>query len=175
MSFKGFGDQLHILDAKLEMFEKAQDLWGTLIHEGFEVPKSKNKPLVLQYLKSVISDLKITSVSKMGWITDNQFICPSFCVTKEKMDKQFLLDSNVTNLGFEKKGDLKGWQDNVCRYAKNNDMLILSSCASFAGSLLKFINQPCVAVNFVGKSSTGKTTNLIFASSTCGNPQQYKK
>lgn len=167
-----FGD-FHVLDIGMEQFRNTSDIWKILGKAGFEVPDLKNEKLVLKYLKSNIPGQRITSVSKIGWISDKQFISPSFHVTKEKTDNHFSLDSKIRNVGFKIKGELKEWQDNICKYCEGNDILVLAICSAFSGTLLRFTNQSCTVAHLVGKSSIGKTSALAVAASIWGDSQQF--
>jgi putative DNA primase/helicase len=167
-----FGD-FHVLDIGMEQFRNTSDLWKILGKAGFEVLDLENEKLVLKYLKSNTPKQRITSVSKIGWISDKQFICPSFHVIKEKTEDHFSLDSKIRNVGFKIKGELKEWQDNICKYCEGNDILTLAICAAFSGTLLRFTNQSCSVAHLVGKSSIGKTSALAVAASIWGDSRQF--
>ena len=167
-----FGD-FHVLDIGMEQFRNTSDIWKILGKAGFEVPDLQNEKLVLKYLKSNTPKQRITSVTKTGWITDNQFICPSFYVAKNEKNDHFSLDSKVRNVGFKIKGELKEWQDNICKYCEGNDILVLAVCCAFSGILLRFTNQSCTVAHLVGKSSIGKTSALAVAASVWGDSRQF--
>ncbi len=167
-----FGD-FHVLDIGMEQFRNTSDFWKILGKAGFEVLDLKNEKLVLKYLKSNAPNQRITCVTKTGWITDTQFICPSFYAAKDETNEHFSLDSKVRNVGFKIKGEIKEWQNNICKYCEGNDILTLAICVAFSGTLLRFTNQSCSAAHLVGKSSIGKTSALAVAASIWGDSRQF--
>lgn len=169
--FKNAFGAFHVLDIGMEQFRNTSDIWKILGKAGFEVPELKNEKLVLKYLKSNAPNQRITSVTKTGWITDNQFICPSFYANETS--EHFSLDSKIRNVGFKIKGELKEWQDNICKYCKGNDILTLAICVAFSGTILRFTNQSCTVAHLVGKSSIGKTSALAVAASVWGDSRQF--
>jgi uncharacterized protein (DUF927 family) len=65
-------------------------------------------------------------------------------------------------------GDLRDWQQHVAKPAGKSSPLRVSISAAFAASLLRKLNMDSFAINWVGKTSEGKTLALRVAASVAG-------
>lgn len=77
-------------------------------------------------------------------------------------------------------GTFEEWQKNVASYARGNDLMTLSLCMAFGSVFLRhFLEIRPIIMNFHGKSTGGKSTNLNVAASVFGwdgdNPEGYFK
>ena len=69
---------------------------------------------------------------------------------------------------YEARGSLKDWQDGVGALASGHALPVLAISAALSGPLLHLAGQEAGGVNFVNRSSCGKTTLLQMAASIYG-------
>jgi putative DNA primase/helicase len=109
----------------------------------------------------------------VGWIGDDSFVCPSFS-TSQNEKSSFSLVSNTKTSGFAKRGTLAEWTQNVSTLCEGNKILTLALCVGLSGVLLRRLKHFNTAIiNFIGKSSIGKTTALHVAASVWGEPKKF--
>lgn len=163
IEFKDMDGEIQFIDIPSENLVEIKETRKTLIRAGFD---QSCTPKVIKYLISATQKKRFTLINRTGWINDNEYICPSFTVHKSD---GYFLDDNMNSCGFAQKGSLKDWKENICKHCDGNNNLTFALCIGLASTLLKFF--PTVGttiVNFVGKSSTGKTTALKVAASLWG-------
>ena len=84
------------------------------------------------------------------------------------MREAIVLQARTAHNPFARKGTQEEWRDSVGTLAQGNSRLMLALCAAFAPPLLHPCGLESGGFNFVGASSTGKTTALLAASSVWG-------
>jgi putative DNA primase/helicase len=80
------------------------------------------------------------------------------------------LSSQVHTLPFAASGTLQEWKTQVAAKCVGNTRCVFAVAASLASTLLHGLQRDCIGFNFVGQSSTGKTTLLRLATSVFGGP-----
>ena len=150
---------------------KMQETLQLLGDHGFCL--SCEQRCLMKYLRSAKPFKRITEIKRMGWINDTAFICPSFLISKDKTKFFSLEDHCKESTGFEEQNTLSEWKENICVLCEGNAISSLALCVGLSGILLKKLNLSPFIVNFVGRSSIGKTTALYVASSLWGNPKEY--
>jgi putative DNA primase/helicase len=71
---------------------------------------------------------------------------------------------------FRVRGTLAGWRDKVAALCVGNSRLTFAASCAFAGPLMRPAGLDSGGMNFVGKSSTGKTTVMRIPASVYGGP-----
>jgi putative DNA primase/helicase len=87
----------------------------------------------------------------------------------DELDETIVLQVATPHNPFRVGGTLDGWRDSVGAWAQGNSRVMLALCASLAGPLLEPSGMESGGFNFVGGSSTGKTTALVASGSIWGN------
>lgn len=133
----------------------------------FIAPSAKARTQFNSFLLQVKSPNRARATQRVGW-HGNSFVLPDDCFGADQRDMLLLQSATAHEHAFRQKGDLKGWQENVARYAVGNSRLVVAISAAFAGPLI----GPCSAegggLHFRGASSTGKSTALLMAGSVWG-------
>jgi len=171
LEFKDMAGEKCITDINSNKVRKIEDLINDLTLKGLcpVIESSKFKKYVYQSVENRETINRYIEVNQTGWIGED-FVCPSFCFSKNI--NYIYEDKN--NSGYEQRGSFEEWQTNVSELCKGNSALIFGISEAFAAPLLKFfpsINS--MIFNFVGKSSTGKTTVARLSSSVWGNYKNY--
>ena len=82
--------------------------------------------------------------------------------------ERIVLQVRTAHNPFRVGGTLEGWQSTIGTLARGNSRVMLPVCASLASLLLEMSGQESGGFNFIGGSSTGKTTALVAAGSVWG-------
>ncbi len=173
LEFKDMAGEKCIIDVDSNKVRKTEDLINDLTLKGLcpVIESSKFKKYVYQSVENREAIKRYIEVKQTGWI-DEDFVCPSFCFSKNI--NYIYEDKN--NSGYEQRGSFEEWQTKVSELCKGNSALIFAISEAFAAPLLKFFPSINSTIfNFVGKSSTGKTTVARLASSVWGNYKNYVK
>lgn len=81
-------------------------------------------------------------------------------------------DVKVKDPAAETAGTIEEWQQHMARYCKGNSRLMFAASAAFAAPLLHVLGAEGGGFNFVGNSSTGKSTAVMLAASVYGLPSK---
>jgi putative DNA primase/helicase len=139
--------------------------FAALYDHGFNIPPAqRGRFLHLVSLAASSTTARVCCVPHVGWheladgsaffaLPDQTFGAP------EGEEIVYQPQWNERPL-YRLKGTLKGWQDNVARYAVKNSRLAFALAAGFAGPLLYLTNEEGGGVHFHGRSSIGKTRLL---------------
>jgi putative DNA primase/helicase len=90
------------------------------------------------------------------------------CKSVWSVSEQIVLQSQTASNPFLVAGTLAGWQSTIGEWSRGNSRLMLALCAGFAAPLLFVSGEESGGYNFVGKTSSGKTTALVAAGSAWG-------
>ena len=173
LEFKDMAGEKCILDVSTNKVRKTEDLINDLTLKGLcpVIESPKFKKYVYQFIENREKISRYIEVKQTGWI-DEDFVCPSFCISK---DINYIYEEK-NNSGYEQNGNFKEWQTKVSEFCKGNSALTFGMCLAFSAPLLKFFPSINTTIfNFVGKSSTGKTTVARLSSSVWGNYKNYIK
>lgn len=173
LEFKDMSGEKCILDINNNKVRKIEDLINDLTLKGLcpAIESPKFKKYVYQFIENREKLSQYIEVKQTGWI-DEDFVCPSFCISK---DINYIYEER-NNSGYERNGSFEEWQTKVSEFCKGNSALTFGMCLAFSAPLLKFFPSINTTIfNFVGKSSTGKTTVARLSSSVWGNYKNYIK
>ncbi len=126
----------------------------------------KGPELVHRYLTSFEPSRRLLGVPCTGW-HNNVFVLPERILPDAKKREVILLNP-PRQTPYTQSGTLDEWKKLIALHAKGNSRLILALCAACAGPLLHLLGQESGGFNFMGASSTGKTTALLMAASVWG-------
>jgi putative DNA primase/helicase len=154
----------------MEMLSGRGDLLhATLLNMGLNLNTSgKAKNLLSQYIQLAEPDKKAVCVDRVGWF-EGCYVLPNETLGDTKGREILLQTAHPDGLGFEQKGTLKDWQENVAKFAVENSRLAFAISASFAAPLLEYFGIEGGGFHFRGESSQGKTISLYTAGSVWGN------
>ena len=139
-----------------------------LADEGWSgAPGSKAKNLVALYLSTYRTNRRIRCVPRSGW-HDGVYVAPDATIGQPSNNERIVLQVQSSHNPFITGGTLEAWQSTVSTWAKGNSRLVLALSASLAAPLLEMAGQESGGFNFMGQSSTGKTTALVVAGSVWG-------
>lgn len=164
ISFDDMDGKRRYIDIPCKILLETRETQKLLADSGFS--KRWCTVNVVNYLKSAEPAKRMLQINRTGWISDTEYICPSFTVPTR--DNYFLL-GDTNNYGFAKRGDFKGWQERICKNCEGNHILTFALCVGLSGVLLRFFpTLSTTIINLVGKTSIGKTTALRVSASLWG-------
>ncbi|MDR1947251.1 MAG: DUF927 domain-containing protein [Desulfovibrio sp.] len=182
--------------SKSMLVGKDASAWlGRLADEGWcGAPGNATRNKLALYLSSYRTKRRILCVPRTGWM-QGAFVFPDATIRNtagraghaghtnndkvlnpsgakpdvlDVLDETIVLQVATPHNPFRVGGTLDGWKTAIGQWARGNSRLALALCASLAGPLLEPSGMESGGFNFVGGSSTGKTTALVAAGSVWG-------
>ncbi|WP_392338123.1 DUF927 domain-containing protein [Loktanella salsilacus] len=168
---KNEAGQIHEFVMSAKDISKVAKLVDELHDRGLHIDGDKaNRSAVSNMLMNWKPTETVLLTEKVGWADDTYktfLLADGSAVGRQKAIYLPILPlfslKNVL-----KRGSLDTWKDTVARRADGNSVLIAAISLAFAGPLLRIIGRNGFGIHFKGKSSTGKTTALIAATSVWG-------
>lgn len=142
------------------------DFRRILMSMGLRIaPGGKARQHLATYVQTARVKDRAVCTDKTGWYGDT-FVLPDESVgeTGERVLLQVLCEPPK----MREAGTLDQWREHVAAPCVENSRLLLAVSAAFAAPLLAVTGFEAGGVNFVGASSTGKTTALAAAASVWG-------
>ncbi len=140
-----------------------------LMAQGLQIaPGSKARNLLAVYVQIARVDKRATATGKAGW-HGHCFVLPDQTIGDGA--DGVLLQTVGEPVRMTQAGTVDSWQREVAMYCVGNAWLAFAVSAAMAPPLLAISGDESGGVNFVGSSSTGKTTALRVASSVWGGDQ----
>lgn len=144
--------------------------FSPLIAGGYTVDPAQ-AALIKKYLATYPVRERARIATKTGWIEESVFVLPDAAIGGKEGEKIIL--SAGAGAAYRQGGTLEEWKK-LAELAKDNSRLIFALSAALAGPLLYITGQESGGFNFVGASSTGKSTALRLAASVWGGPEHVK-
>ena len=157
---------LHVNDAALH--GDPASLCSTLADMGLHIDRAYQRPFV-SYLGGCKTESRVTIVKRTGWHDiggGTVFVLPDETIGPHGAET-VILDASATG-PYERKGNLKGWQENIAKPAGEHLLCVLAISTALAGVLLHLAGQEGGGVHFWGGSSKGKTTVLQIIATVWG-------
>lgn len=129
----------------------------------------KARSYLAKLLSSVIPHERARCVENVGWI-GNSFVLPDSVIGDENEELIVLQGGNISN-PFKTKGTLDGWQQTIGTWCRGNSRLMFAVSIALAATLLNVLGAEGGAINFFGRSSSGKTTILKSGMSVWGESE----
>ncbi|HZZ04324.1 DUF927 domain-containing protein [Paraburkholderia sp.] len=164
----------HIWAMPMELLKgDGADMRGELARLGLDIaPGYKARNKLIEYITNARPDERARCVTRTGW-HQHVFVLPDRTIGKAS--ERVLFQSDTFQRQYEQAGTLADWQSHVASYCVGNSRLLVAVSAAFAAMLLRPAEQESGGLNFVGPSSTGKTTALYVASSVYGGASYLQR
>lgn len=160
------------MPSRMIVSSKEDDIISQLKCSGVNIG-FKKESLLIQYLSTTNPSDSLICSSSTGWNGGNN---ASFIMPDKTLGYQGAIFQNEEishEVGISSSGTLREWQFNVAKYAKGNDIILLSIAVGLSGSLLKLIGGENSITNLRGQSSKGKTTCFNVGASISGKPGEF--
>lgn len=159
--------QLHRWAMPLSMLSRDDSTWHSTLADGgwIGAPGRKNRQSIATYLATSRPKARVRCVERTGW-HGPVYVFPDEVVGST--GEMVVLQHEVAESVYRRGGTLEGWQECLATLAQGNSRLVLAISAAFAAALLEVAGKESGGLNFVGGSSTGKSTALHAAGSVCG-------
>ena len=144
---------------------------------GLEImPYKQSRDLLNQYI--LMSKPKKTAlcVDSLGWYQNfSAYILPDRTIGSTG-NERIVFQSEAINIrsSMKENGNSEECQE-VFALCTGNSRLVMAVCTAFAAPLVELIGAESGGFNFVGGSSTGKTTALYVAASVYGDPNYLNR
>ena len=178
LCFKSNGNQEEITEAILQGEIASAETFKNLRNKGLEINYvTKYHPFLANYISSkTITATKWRIVSSSGW-KNGAYIYPNGEIIGEMDNKQplFLRNQPINADLFNQSCTLVEWRENVAKYAKGNDLIILSLLFALTAPVLKIVNAPHFGIHIYGDSSKGKSICSHIANSVYGHGKDLER
>jgi putative DNA primase/helicase len=151
---------------------KGSEVLAKLVDHGLQLgPDRKSKPLLLNLLQQSKPSLRMTSVSRPGWVDgDFSAFLIGDAVLGQKPVLRLMSANQRQSAALNVCGTVDSWKTEVGVKCKGNPMMVLAASLAFSAPLLKVAGMLGGGLHFRGLSSSGKSTLLRLAASVCGSP-----
>lgn len=145
-----------------------KELREQLAKAGFSIlPKAYNRNHFNEYIHFSNPKSFAVSIKKVGWCGEGAYVLPDKIYgDTEGQYIQQLKHHHTPQIDI--KGDLKGWQENIAKYAQRNSRLIMAITIPLAAPFLTPLQIDGHIFNIYGNSSIGKSSALAAACSVTG-------
>jgi putative DNA primase/helicase len=145
------------------------ELFRLLARQGFPRPPcAADRASFLKQLSQPNDSTISQVVSAPGWISRSTFCTPAGHYSARKVNVVDNFGVSYADHRFAVRGTLDQWLRNVGRPISGNSNAMFSIYAFLAGPIMALLGMETAGFNFVGKSSTGKSTILQIGGSTWG-------
>ncbi len=139
-----------------------------LVDKGLHLSaSSKGRTLLAIYLAAHNSAVRIRCTDAIGW-HGSAYVLPDVTLSQDETQEDVVLQSITPQNPYRMGGELRLWQESIGAWARGNSRLMFAISAALSGILLEPLGMENGGFNFVGGSSTGKTTALCVAASVYG-------
>ncbi|HLJ46716.1 MAG TPA: DUF927 domain-containing protein [Bryobacteraceae bacterium] len=162
-------ERLHIWAMPMSMLAgDGNEILAELLAGGMIVaPNRKARELFKNYLQEANPPVFMKSVSRVGW-HDDCYVFPDSTVGGIEDGEEVVFQSFGVEHQFTVSGSLEDWKQHVALPCAGNSRLVFGVATAFAAPLLQLIDGESGGFQFVGPSSTGKSTALRVAASVYG-------
>lgn len=145
--------------------------WRLLKNQGFKMtPKTGIAQNLVEHFHALGLNVQSWAVThSTGW-HNGAYLLPSGEILGEPSQPIIFKNKSANANGYDTKGTLESWQQEIARYANKNTSMMLGIATALASPLLRLINAKSFGVHLFNSSSKGKTTTLNIANSLYGNP-----
>lgn len=153
---------------------RARLLEGGLI-PGFD---TKWKPRLQQYISHSQPRARALCVDQTGWHISGEkrlFVLPEHTFGEADGEQTIYQTVRREDAIYQSAGTLDDWNDTIGRYCVGNSRLAFAVSMAFAPVLLELVGEESGGINYVGRSSSGKTTVLRVAASAWGSPKYVRQ
>lgn len=150
-----------------DMVARPGEVISRLVDHGLDLTAARHtKDLLVGLIRSwTPGDHKI-SVTRSGWLDESR---DAFVIGDRTHGADRALPVVGCLSGFEARGTLADWRENVARLCVDNPLMIFAVSLAFTGPLLAPLGFDGGGLHFRGASSSGKTTLLSLAASVWGS------
>lgn len=176
--FKANSNGTEVTEAILQGEIASAETFKNLRNKGLEINYiSKHHPYLANYISAqTITSPKWRIVSSSGW-KNGAYIYPNGEIIGEMENKQplFLRNQPINAELFNQSCTLDEWKENVAKYAKGNDLIILALLFALAAPVIKVVNAPHFGIHIYGESSKGKSICSYVANSVYGHGKDLER
>lgn len=164
----------HVWAMPMEMLRSdGADMRGELARLGLDIaPGNKARNKLTEYVTCAKPKARGRCVTRTGW-HGGAFVFPDRTIGEARERVIFQAESIMRT--YSQSGTLDEWKSGVARFCVGNSRLLLAVSAAFASMMLEYSGQESGGLNFVGESSSGKTTALRAACSVFGGKEYMQR
>lgn len=149
----------------------SETAWRMLKNQGLKMtPKTGIAQNLVEHFHAKGLTVKNWTVThSTGW-HNGAYLLPSGEIIGEPNKPIIFKNKSANSNGYDTKGTLESWQQEIAHYANKNTSMMLGIATALASPLLRLINAKSFGVHLFNASSKGKTTTLNISNSIYGNP-----
>ncbi|UXN36921.1 DUF927 domain-containing protein [Avibacterium paragallinarum] len=145
--------------------------WRTLKNRGLKVTSNSTlKNELADYLQTT-GDRKLWTITNLtGW-QNGAYLLPNGEAIGEPKHPVLFRSQSAGFAGYQVKGTLESWQNEIGQYVKGNPTMMLGVACALSAPLIHLLDADSFGVHIFGGSTSGKTTTANIAASVYGHPE----
>lgn len=152
---------------RAELMITSYDVLKPLASGGLRIAADKASQLK-QCLTHISTDKRVRIVHRTGWHDEAQFVLPTASISHEDNREVVIYDGSDMSAAYNTSGAVDDWRREIAFLADGNHRLMFAIAIAVAGTVADLLKEESLAFNYVGMSSSGKSTALRVAASVWG-------
>jgi putative DNA primase/helicase len=128
-----------------------------------------------QCLIRIVSQQRIRIVQRTGWHEEAQFVLPTESIGNDGNREVSIYYGPDTSAAYSVSGTVEDWKREIAPLIDGNHRLMFAIAVAVAGVVADLLKEESLAFNYVGMSSSGKSTALRVAASVWGGKPYVKQ
>lgn len=150
-----------------ELMSMSYDVLKPLASGGLIIAPDKATQLKQCFIR-IVSQQRIRIVQRTGWHEEAQFVLPTESIGNDGNREVAIYYGPDTSAAYSTSGTIDDWKREIAPLIDGNHRLMFAQAVAVAGVVADLLKEESLAFNYVGVSSSGKSTALRAAASTWG-------
>ena len=160
--------------ARAELMSASHDVLKPLASGGLKIATDKATQLK-QCLVRISAHQRVRIVHRTGWHEDAQFVLPTASIGNDGNHEVVIYNGSDMSAAYSASGTVDDWIREIATLAEGNHRLMFAIAVAVAGTVADLMKEESLAFNYVGMSSSGKSTALRVAASVWGGKSYVRQ
>ena len=152
---------------RAELMGTSHDVLKPLASGGLKIAPNRASHLK-QCLVHIKTHQRVRIVHRTGWHNESQFVLPTMAIGNNDDREIVIYDGPDISAAYGALGTIDDWKREIATLVDGNHRLMFAIATAVAGTVADLLKEESLAFNFVGISSSGKSTALRVAASQWG-------
>ena len=152
---------------RAELMISSNDVLKPLASGGLKIAPNK-VPQLKQCLAHIKTPRRVRIVHRTGWHEETRFVLPTTSIGNDDGREVVIYNGSDVSAAYSTSGTVDDWKREVATLADGNHRLMFAIAVGVAGTVADLLKEESLAFNYVGLSSSGKSTALRTTASLWG-------